>query len=288
MLSIQTDTSVSSRIRISFLGNLTIEVDGQPLSRVPGQKIMALLAYLLCNPQAHTRVHLADLLWDDIPFKRFLPNLRATLNRVPKDIKPYLITTNQTVEFGSTSDIWVDVVAIEQLIAHITASQTGSHQKNWLSFASFADELAEICALYTGSFLAHLDVKDAPRFTQWKTAQQARILMLVVDGWRMLAEFALHQHRYSDSLDYAKRIINVKPDSEIGRKLLVESLLGNEQTDDAFAEYETLMSLLNEMGLSPSSATAKLAERLAFLESHEESASHLPDQSKLPQFIQPP
>ena len=104
-----------AHLQITLLGHMSILVDGQPLPKMPGYIVQALLAYLFCHPGPHERIKLADLLWGDMPRDRLLSNLRSLVHRLPAAVKPYIQTTPQTVGIEPSDDIWVDVLALSAL-----------------------------------------------------------------------------------------------------------------------------------------------------------------------------
>ncbi|MEZ4732371.1 MAG: tetratricopeptide repeat protein [Caldilineaceae bacterium] len=207
-------------LQLFLFGHLHMEQDGQPLAKALGQKVAALLAYLACNPGPHARAQLAELFWADIPPERFLPNLRSTLNRLPKVFKQYIKTTQQMVAFEPADDVWIDVLAFQNLAeclpksALITSNQPSPH------LDQIIQQLQAIQDLYKGAFLAELTLEDAPGFTQWQVTQRSLLARLAADGLRQLAHLSMHRGRYAESMVYAQRMLELDPQDKAARRLL--------------------------------------------------------------------
>ena len=73
-------------LEISLLGEITVRLTGEPITRFRSQKELALLAYLAHTGKTHNREALADLLWEARSTKQSLSNLRTTLARLRKQV----------------------------------------------------------------------------------------------------------------------------------------------------------------------------------------------------------
>src|ERR1041385_7089822 len=71
-------TTTSAPVTIRLFGEPEVEARGDPLA-LNNQKARALLFYLAVTGQAHTRNHLATLLWSESPTDNARRSLRATL-----------------------------------------------------------------------------------------------------------------------------------------------------------------------------------------------------------------
>ncbi|MEM7532893.1 MAG: BTAD domain-containing putative transcriptional regulator [Chloroflexota bacterium] len=280
---IEVVTTDSPTIHISFLGKMTIEQAGQPVIKLSGQKVTALLAYLVCNPGPHTRIQLADLLWDDIPYDRFLPNLRSTLNRLPKVIKPYIKTTRQTVAFEPTPAVWVDAVALQSLVTSLPNPENLPKGPYFIQLATVKDSLITTVDCYNEPFLDEMDLVDAPRFSDWQFAQQETLEQHYLHGLRVLMALADHEGDNESCIGYAKHIIELDPVDEQVRRQLIMLYARMGEYQAAINEYEGLVQDLRDMlGVSPSPETVAAYQRI--------ESGHHPDTlvvSTFPTFAQP-
>src|SRR4030042_7080567 len=70
-----------TRLSLSILGPAKITMDGSPI-KIPTIRAVPLLAYLSITGIAHTREHIANLLWSDSNLTQGLAALRTTLWRM--------------------------------------------------------------------------------------------------------------------------------------------------------------------------------------------------------------
>jgi DNA-binding SARP family transcriptional activator len=66
-------------LSLALLGSFQAEFNGRPLTHFRAKTVQALLVYLTCQPEAHSREHLMTLLWPGMPQSSALSNLRQTL-----------------------------------------------------------------------------------------------------------------------------------------------------------------------------------------------------------------
>ncbi|MEM7532905.1 MAG: BTAD domain-containing putative transcriptional regulator [Chloroflexota bacterium] len=269
------------QLYLSFLGPMTICVEGQPLPQVPRQKVAALLIYLVCNPGTHTRSKLAELLWDNAPLNRRLPNLRSTLNRLPSVFKPYLTATRQTISFEPTNNIWVDVLAFQQIAETLfrplsVESTTDTHRAN-------SDNLRMLWSYYQGSFLTDIEIEDATGFSEWQHLQREYFEQTVLEALTRLIEVCIAEGNYADGIDYAKSKIDLDPFDEDARRQLMIMLAQHDQQQAARQTYQALVNMLaEEFDVPPSPETIADYERFVLAEKSNRSYT-----SPLPIFVEP-
>ncbi len=66
-------------LRLRYFGSPRVSSDNQEVRGFRSQKALALLCYLALTGRAHTRSHLAGLLWEDMPEASASMNLRKTI-----------------------------------------------------------------------------------------------------------------------------------------------------------------------------------------------------------------
>ncbi|MEM7536471.1 MAG: BTAD domain-containing putative transcriptional regulator, partial [Chloroflexota bacterium] len=240
-------------VHISFFGTTTIRVDGQTHGKTPGHKSGALLVYLVRNLGPHTRMHLADLLWDNLPRTRLLGNLRALIKRLPDEIKPYIHITPEALAFKVCDEVWVDVLAVDDLAAQLPTPELrrddtryGQPRYTDLYMTQLHEKehiVKDILRLYKGAFLEELIVDGAPRFAEWQRTQQETLRRLTADVLRNIVDLCLHQGRYVDGIAYARRWIALDPLEEESRRQLMVMLALDGQQQVALNEYDTLVAM---------------------------------------------
>src|SRR5687768_3004974 len=104
-------------LELRFLGGLTIQQDGLPLTALKSKKGQALLCYLAVTGQTQARSVLAGLLWPDVPEANALTNLRKVLSQLNQQLAPYLVITRQSIAFNQHASYWLDVAAFEAGVA---------------------------------------------------------------------------------------------------------------------------------------------------------------------------
>ena len=141
-------------LEISLLGEIVVSLHDEPISRIRGQKEMALLAYLAHTGQAHGREALADLLWDADSTRQALSNLRTVLTRLRKQVGDHLIVTRKTLSVTPAVHEGTDTVRFQAMLA-------GAGEERSVTGANL---LAQGLALYRGELMQGFYLPHAPRF----------------------------------------------------------------------------------------------------------------------------
>lgn len=103
----------NERLELHVLGGFSIYHKGDRLLDFVSRKAEALLIYLMCHPQEHSREVLATLLWDELPQKKRLGNLRILLSHLRKQLSGFLNISRQTISFRTQSVYWLDLEQLE-------------------------------------------------------------------------------------------------------------------------------------------------------------------------------
>lgn len=149
-------------LRLSLLGPLTVSRKDVPCALPASRKLRALLAYLALAPQPVSRAFLCELFWD-VPndprgeLRWCLSKLRGILDEAGR---ARVVTADDKVSLDLTGCA-VDVVAVS------TAVAMGLEKLE-------PERLAELSAVFTGDFLAGLEVDRCPDFAAWLMAQRRR------------------------------------------------------------------------------------------------------------------
>lgn len=152
---IPTDVPV---LQLVLIGTPQLLFDGQPLPQFGGEKIQALLAYLVMEARQRpvARATLIDLLWPGYPPQSGQANLRSTLYRLRQICLPYepIEANRKEIRFcPQPGEFWCDWDEVEEGNGPGLAHPQASHP-----------ELME-----------GLHLPDCPAFMQWLTDQRARL-----------------------------------------------------------------------------------------------------------------
>lgn len=233
-------------LELKFLGGLTIQLDGVPLSALKSQKGKALLCYLAVSGKEERRPFLAALLWPDMPESQALMNLRKTLQRL-RPLQHYLLITRETVDFNQEIDRSVDVTEFE---AGTSASQNIPH-------------LQKAVALYQGDFLDGFMLSDAPLFEEWVLAQRARLREMALAALQRLVLHFRESGELETAVTYARQRLTIEPWHEETHRDLMHLLALSGQHSSALAQYEICRQLLaDELGVEPTVTTIQLYEQI--------------------------
>lgn len=228
-------------VRLALLGPpLLLGPEGRPIAPQPGGKALALLAYLLLEPRAHTREELAGLLWGESPEAEARASLRQALKQLREALGEALQADRRVVEL--TSPVGCDVLDFRRLVEQAPR---------------------EAVAFEIPRFLAGFSVRHAPRFEEWVADTRALLLQAYTAALGRLAREAMGQWRWREAVELAERWLATDPLSDEGARLAVEAryLSGDRGAALArFAEYRAV--LRRETGCEPSRNLVNLARRV--------------------------
>jgi WD40 repeat protein/DNA-binding SARP family transcriptional activator len=268
------------------MAQLLIQLFGAPsfilangsAAALPSDKARALLAYLAVeSDRAHRREKLAGLLWPG----SLETSARTNLRRVLADLRqaigdhlavpPYLLIAQDTLQFNTASDAFVDVSTFTDLSGQLalaspsvattnpparTSSQSSTSQPN-------LSALEEAVALYRAPFLEGFSISDSPEFEEWALLTRERLNRLMLSALHHLAHAYQAQGEYQPALHHAWQQLDIDPWREVAHRQVMALLALSGQRGAALAHYETCRRLLAaELGVEPSQPTRELAELL--------------------------
>ena len=247
------------RLEVRLLGPFQVILEGAPVAGFHSDKVRALLAYL-CTERAgpHRREKLAGLLWPDLPESSARANLRralADLRSVISDhdaAPPFLSITPQTIEVGTASDAWVDVVAFADLAGG------GGHESGL-----DPSDLERAVALYRGEFLEGFSLPDSSLFEEWVLFNRERWHRLVLEALQRLVQHCQQSVELERGLGHAWRQVELDPWREEAHRQLMLLLAVSGQRSAALAQYETCRQVLaEELGTEPSAGLQEIYQLL--------------------------
>lgn len=253
-------------LHITCFGDFETRVDGRPVRGFDTDKTRALLAYLAVErDRAHTRQHLAGLLWSDQPDEMALHNLRQTLSYLRKALGEtpgaavFLQVERDTIRLHPQAQVRVDVHDFEAGMAAAYRHfehRDGRGRLNALRLRSALD-------LHRGLFLDQLVLEGSPLFDEWATLRREQLLQRCAEGLARLAEFHERRREYHQARQYLERILRLTPWEENAHAGLMRLLALDGQTGAAQTQYMLLRRYLREhLGVDPSAQSQALFETI--------------------------
>jgi WD40 repeat protein/DNA-binding SARP family transcriptional activator len=250
-----------ARLHVRLYGAPSVLLKGERTADLRSDKVRGLLAYLAIESgQAHRREKLAGLLWPDYTESSARTNLRRALADLRQaigdhsSIPPHLLIGQETLQFNTGSDAFVDVLAFLQGVKDATADPDP---------AASADGLERAIALCPAPFLDGFSISDSPPFEEWALLMREQLNRRTLQALQRLAAIRRSQGQLDAALAVAWRQVELDPWQEGAHRQLMELLALTGQRSAALAHYETCRRLLqSELGVEPSGQTQQLAERL--------------------------
>jgi len=209
-------------------------------------KAKALLFYLACNPQTHSRASLAALLWSDLPETKARTNLRTVLSRLRPDFGEYIIANRQAIKINPDTPYWLDVQVFEQGLSQASPSS-----------------MREALTLYRGDFLGNFYIQGALSFEEWVVLERERLRNLALEGLSTLASNAYDQGDFQQAAIELRRLLLLDPWRESAHRELMRLLAQTGDRAAALTQYEACRQILErELGVEPASATVALYEQI--------------------------
>ncbi|MEM7342673.1 MAG: tetratricopeptide repeat protein [Chloroflexota bacterium] len=249
---------MSIPLKISLLGRVEIQQDGQTLSAMITRRVEALLIYLICNREPQSREVLVTLFWPDHPQKQARRNFNNTLYRLKQLIGDTVVSNRQTVTLSQTfweGEIWVDYVELHH---HLTLTNQSGHLT-----VQQAQALADALSHYQGDFLAGFFIPDMINFDDWASVERERLHQQVVEGLHRLVAHYLRAEDYEAGIFWSERLLGLEALDETGHEQMMRLLALNGQRNMALAHFERYTALLdNEMGSLPTEEATALVEQI--------------------------
>lgn len=241
-------------LSLLLLGSHGLQHGGRDIgAAVQYRKAWALLAYLAVeHERRHSREHLAQLLWPQLPSASARTNLRqvlANLNRVfeAAGAAGWLDLERDAVALARHPRACTDVQALFRF-AHGPAPA--------------AQELARIGALvprFGAALLDGLAFPDCPEYEEWLQLARTRLAALGTEALQRIAEAHHAGGRTLDAVAIARRLVAQDEWNEAHLRLLMRLLAESGQPQQALAVYRALRaSLREELDSEPEPATEAL------------------------------
>jgi DNA-binding SARP family transcriptional activator len=230
-----------ARFTLALLGSPQIGLDEVPI-RFDTRKAVALLAYLACTRQAHSREALAALLWPEYADARNA--LRRTLSAIQHSLGTgWLALDRDQVALATQANVWLDVAAFE--------AQLGP--------SASRESLAAGLALYRDDFLSGFTLRDSPAFDEWQYFEAERLRQQCANALERLAELHSQAGDLEEAIAAARRRLALDPLHEPAHRALMRYYAAAGQRAAALRQYRACAQRLEqELGIAPAEETAQL------------------------------
>jgi predicted ATPase len=258
------------RLSIALLGALRVTLGGEPVTGFATDKARALLAYLAVEADHFQRRDaLAGLLWPDVPQQKARRNLRQALSFLRQALagdrptdgspQPFILATQDTVQFDAASDHWLDAAALEAL-----AGACHRHRHRRLEACMpCAGRMRQMVDLYRGDFLEQFFLSDSETFEEWAALYRERYRRLVLEALSALAAHDELRGNCRQAREYAWRLVALEPWHEEAHRRLMRLLAIEGQRGAALAQFEACRRTLErEFGVEPTAETTALYEQI--------------------------
>lgn len=252
-----------ARLAVRLLGGYQVTSGSTPVTDFASNKVRALLAYLIVESgHPHTRERLAGLLWPESPEAAALASLRnglANLRRTIGDRQahpPYLLITNETIQFNRASDFHLDTEDLLRI-------EAGRHYPPALCSPSDIERKKAAIESYCGPFLAGLTTPDSIEFEEWSTLWREKLARIAREELDWLADHFETCGEYPLALEYAQRQVALEPWLEEGHRQVMRILALAGQRGAALAQYEVCRRVLaDELNVEPAAETRQLYDSI--------------------------
>jgi DNA-binding SARP family transcriptional activator len=231
-----------ARLDVRLMGAPEVEISGKMLV-LHHAKARALLFYLAATALAHSRDHLATLLWGESGQSDALHSLRSSLYYLRQALR-----SNEIFEINEES---------LRLRPEMFACDVEQFRR--LLAAGDADSLGRAASLYRGPFLQGFTLPDAPAFEEWLRLEDTRLARECIAALDRLATLAEGQGEWSAAAGYIQQAIQLDPLDEETARRLIRLYLRQGQIGPALRQFRMLENQLQqELGLHPAPETYDL------------------------------
>lgn len=248
-----------ARLSVQLFSGFQVRLDDSWVTEeFESDRVRALLAFLAVETgYPHRREVLAALLWPeatDVTARTNLRHVLANLRHVVADHDaepPYLLITRQTIQLNLDSDLWIDVVEFEQLLANSRSQETA------------VSHLRQAVTLANGRFLHGFSLKDSVPFEDWQQQTAEALERQLRGALDQLAGECAASGDLESAIGYARRLVELDPYGEAANRHLLALLAADGQRSAALFHYDEFCSLLaDELGVVPAPETEQLVEEI--------------------------
>lgn len=230
-------------LAINTLGGVDLSLNGERITDIGSHKAEALLIYLAVEQKPLRREMVAALLWPDSSQSKSLSSLRELLSRLRKKVGAYLEITRDNIEIYPKSEIYVDVLDLEDRIA--------------------SGKLHRVLDLYKGDFLAGFSIAHSNLFEEWQLNQQVRIKGMVINALDQIVSRAITMRHPDDGLEHVQKLLYLDPLNERAHQKCMLLHMMKADWNKALLQYQECCKVFErELGMKPSEETLEIYEKI--------------------------
>jgi len=232
-------------LRLNLLGRFEARWSDGRKADLPARKPRALLAYLAVESgRAHSREHLATLLWADTGDQRARHNLRQALSRIRQLCESAVVCREDTVGVDPETCV-TDVAEFRRL--------AGSGNP---------EELRASLALYRGDLLEGMSLRE-DTFEEWLEPARRGLRRIACQAAESLGSLLAAAGRVEEAMEVLNRRLTMDPACEPVHREMMELMERAGRRSDALRQYEICTEALERaFGTRPSAETTALFESL--------------------------
>jgi TolB-like protein len=225
---------VEQSLQISLLGRTEASwADGEAVD-FKSKKALALLGYLAVEgKRAHTREHLATLLWGRTGEDRARHNLRQALGKIRACCGPLVVSSGDSLAIDLTR-CSIDVVEFERLCVSDDLGQ-----------------LRRCLDLYSGELLAGVFLRE-PVYEDWLIPARARLRQMACKVNDRLVERLVSSDRVEEAIETLDQRLQMDPACEPAHAQLMKLFVRCGRRSDAMRQYKVCVDAMQrELGARP-------------------------------------
>jgi len=236
-----------------------IAPDGQPAA-LDTRKALALAAYLAATGTAHSRDHLAALLWPESDGSRAKGALRRTLSTLKRALDGHgLEADGESIALRPDDGLRVDVWDFHTALAECAGHSHPPDQP----CPRCAEPLRRAAESYTTDFLAGFSLKDSVEFDDWQYFQAESLRREFVSALDRLVQWESGQQHWETAIEHARRRLAVDTLHEPAHRQLMRLYALADQRAAALRQYRDCVRILDEeLGVPPLDETSELYEAI--------------------------
>ncbi len=241
-------------MHIRLFGNLTITLEGRPVTTVNSSRLQSLIAYLILHGgAAQPREHLAFLLWPASSESQARTNLRQLIHHLKRALpveSNVLETTHFGVRWREDASCTIDVVEFRRAIGEAASARKEN------DLVREIQSLTKAAQVYDDDLLPGL-------YDDWLAPIRDDYRKRLSDALQRLAALFEQRSEFAAAIACVERLLALDPVGESHYQLLIRLHASNHDRASALRAYHQCLRVLRrELGVEPGRATVELFERI--------------------------
>lgn len=240
--------STKPAARLDLFGGFSLRNAAGEQVSLTLRKTEALIAYLAVNGHSQQRDKLAALLWGDTGQSNAMQSLRQARLTLMRNLEAHRL----------------DIVSFDRREVHldVTGLQIDALEFERLQEAGDQDSLARAVSLYSGEFLAGLEI-DSEIFEEWLLPMRAWYREQMEGALERLLALQERAGAQDSSIRTARRLLALDPLREDMHRWLMGAFAAAGQRTSALATYDACRTVLREeLDVEPDAETEALYQSI--------------------------